>query len=174
MQPLFVFWERKLKILISFICIALASLNKKEKKAKFVMTSPHLVDIVRFGVSYLSQFYFPLKHVAMGKMPLHIKGRSFLINTFPCTSLGDVGFHGMQDFLFGSLQSTPLRAHASLRVVSSLVRFHTPHGFVFPQSTRQWGNMPLYIKGRSFLINTFPCASLGDVGLHGMQNPLFG
>ena len=39
-------------------------------------------------------------------MPLHIEGRSFLINTFPCASLGDVGFHGMQDPppLFGSLQ----------------------------------------------------------------------
>ena len=67
MQPLFVFWERKLKILISFICIALASLNKKEKKAKFVMTPPHLVDIVCFGVSYPSRFCFPLKHVAMGE-----------------------------------------------------------------------------------------------------------
>ena len=33
-------------------------------------------------------------------MPLHIEGRSFLINTFPCASLGDVGFHGMQDLPF--------------------------------------------------------------------------
>ena len=43
-----------------------------------------------------------------GKMPLHIEGRSFFINTSPCTSLGDVGFHKMQDPPFGLLQSTPL------------------------------------------------------------------
>ena len=30
-------------------------------------------------------------------MPLHIKGRSFLISTFSCTCLGNVGFHEMQD-----------------------------------------------------------------------------
>ena len=51
---------------------------------------------------------------------------------------------------------------------------HTPHGFVLPQSTQQWGKRPLHIKVRSFLINTFPCASLSDVGFHGMQDPLFG
>ena len=28
-------------------------------------------------------------------------------------------------------------------------------------------------EGRSFLINTFSCASLGDVGFYGMQDPPF-
>ena len=56
-----------------------------------------------------------------------------------------------------------------------IVRFeaHTPHGFVLPQSTQQWTKRPLHIKGRSFLINTFSCASLGDVGFYGMQDPPF-
>ena len=44
---------------------------------------------------------------------------------------------------------------------------------VLPQSTQQWGKRPLHIEGRSFLINTFSCASLGDVGFHGMQDPSF-
>ena len=30
-------------------------------------------------------------------MPLHIEGSSLLINTSPCASLGDVGFHELQD-----------------------------------------------------------------------------
>ena len=50
---------------------------------------------------------------------------------------------------------------------------YTPHGFVFPQSTQQWGKRPLHIEERSFLINTFPYSSLGDVGFHGMQDPPF-
>ena len=50
---------------------------------------------------------------------------------------------------------------------------HTPHGFVLPQNTQQWGKRPLHIEGRSFLINTFSCASLGNVGFHGMQDPSF-
>uniref|UniRef100_A0A7N2LM10 Copine C-terminal domain-containing protein n=1 Tax=Quercus lobata TaxID=97700 RepID=A0A7N2LM10_QUELO len=39
--------------------------------------------------------------VALGKRPLHIKGKSFLISTSPCASLSDVGFHGLQDSLLG-------------------------------------------------------------------------
>ena len=34
-------------------------------------------------------------------MPLHIKIRSLLISTSSCASLGDVGFHGLQDPLLG-------------------------------------------------------------------------
>ena len=57
-----------------------------------------------------------------------------------------------------------------------IVRFrvHTPHSFVLPQSTQQWGKRPLHIKGRLFLISTSSCASLGDVRFHGLQNPLLG
>ena len=47
------------------------------------------------------------------KRPLHIEGRSFLINTFPCASLGDVGFHGMQDppFWVTTIMSRKTRAN---------------------------------------------------------------
>ena len=40
-------------------------------------------------------------------MPLHIKGKSFLISTVPCAFLGDVGFYGLQDLLLG-LNNTAL------------------------------------------------------------------
>ena len=53
-------------------------------------------------------------------------------------------------------------------------RAHAPHGFVLPQSTQQWGKMPLHIKGRSFPINTFPCASLGDVDSMECKTPPLG
>ena len=36
------------------------------------------------------------------------------MSTSSCASLGDVGFHGMQDLDFGSLQSTPLLGHYNL------------------------------------------------------------
>ena len=51
---------------------------------------------------------------------------------------------------------------------------HTPHSFVFPQSTQKWGKMPLHIKGMSLLISTSPCASLSDVGFHELQDSLLG
>ena len=51
---------------------------------------------------------------------------------------------------------------------------HTPHGFVLLQSTQQWRKRPLHIRGKSFFISTFPCASLGNVGFHGLQDPLLG
>jgi len=50
---------------------------------------------------------------------------------------------------------------------------HTPHGFVLPQSIQQWGKRPLHIEGRLFLINTFSCASLGDMEFHEMQDDPF-
>ena len=50
---------------------------------------------------------------------------------------------------------------------------HAPHGFVLPQSTQQLGKRILHIERRSFLINTFPCASLGNIGFYGMQDPPF-
>ena len=49
---------------------------------------------------YPSQFCSPPKHIAR-KRPLHIKERSLLINTSPYASLGDVGFHGLQDPFLG-------------------------------------------------------------------------
>ena len=57
-----------------------------------------------------------------------------------------------------------------------IVRFevHTPHNFILPQSTQQWGNMSLYIKGMSLLIGTSPCASLDDVRFYVMQDLPFG
>ena len=51
---------------------------------------------------------------------------------------------------------------------------NTPHGFVLPQSTQQWGKRPLHIQGSPLLIMTSPCASLGDVGFHELQDPLLG
>ena len=49
-------------------------------------------------------------------MPLHIKGRPLLISTSPCASLGDVGFHELQDPLLGHYNPPPLRAHTSSRM----------------------------------------------------------
>ena len=34
--------------------------------------------------------------------------------------------------------------------------------------------MPLHIEGSSLLISTSPCAFLGDVGFHELQDPLLG
>ena len=58
--------------------------------------------------------------------------------------------------------------------ILSALGSHIPHGFILLQSTQQWGKRPLHIKGRSLLISTSPYASVGDVGLHGMQDPPFG
>ena len=98
---------------------------------------------------------------------------------------------------FGSLQSTPPYKHMRPRVwdphfwlghdsdtiyndltppvqiLSALVP-RTPHGFVFLQSTQQWGKRPLHIKEKSLFISTSPYASLGDVGFHGLQDPFLG
>ena len=58
-------------------------------------------------------------------MPLYIKGRSFLINTFPYVSLGDVGFHEMQYPLLGS--NPPPYGHTCPRVWGP--HFQLGHGF---------------------------------------------
>ena len=42
---------------------------------------------------------------------------------------------------------------------------HTPHSFVLPQSTQQWGKISLHIEGSSLLISTSLCASPSEVGL---------
>ena len=130
-------------------------------------------------------FVLPQSTQQWGKRPLPIEGRSFLINTFPCASLGDVGFHGMQDPHFWVTTIHPLYGHTRLCVqgphfwlghgsdticnnptLPMQILFalgpYTSHGFILPQSTHQWGKMPLHIEGRLFLINTFSCASLGD------------
>ena len=63
-----------------------------------VVSSPpfgNYVDIIRFGAHTPHGFVLP--QVALGKRPLHIEGKSFLINTFSCAFLGDVGFHEMLD-----------------------------------------------------------------------------
>ena len=84
-----------------------------------------------------------------------------------------VRFHGLQDPPFWVSTIHPPNGHTSY---VDIVCFgaHTPHNFVLSQNTQQWGKMYLHIKGRSFLINAFSCASLGDVGFHGMQDPPFG
>ena len=64
---------------------------------------------------------FVLPQVALGKRPLHIEGSPLLISTSPCTSLGDVGFHELQDPLLDHYNPPPLRAHASLRVGLTLL-----------------------------------------------------
>ena len=89
------------------------------------------------------------------KMLLHIKGRSLLISTFPCASLSGVGFHELQDTTFGFL--------------------HTyPSWFCSPPKHTTMGKRSLHAKGRSLLISTYPCAFLGDVGFHGLQDSTFG
>ena len=88
----------------------------------FVTTPPHLCRYcLLWGLIPLTVLFSPKAHSSGEKRPLHIKGRSFLISTFSCASLGNIGFHGMQDPLFGSLQSTPLWAHVSLRVGPTLL-----------------------------------------------------
>ena len=44
---------------------------------------------------------FVLPQVTLEKRPHTQQGRAFLISTFPYASLGDVGFHEMQDPLLG-------------------------------------------------------------------------
>ena len=74
----------------------------------YVTTRPIYVDIVRFGAHTPHNFVSRLKaHNSGWKMTLHLKGKSLVINTFPCASLRDVGFYRLQGSPFGSLQSPP-------------------------------------------------------------------
>ena len=61
---------------------------------------PNCVDIVHFGAHTSHSFVLPQNTQQWGKRPLHIKGKSFLINTFSGASLDDVGFYEMQDLPF--------------------------------------------------------------------------
>ena len=97
------------------------------------------VDIIRFGVSYPLRFCSPPKHRVLGeKASLHIKGRSFLINTFSCASLGDVGFHGMQDPSFWV--TTYIMTQGKALATSTLYLKRTCHN---------WGFLQLLIKPNS-------------------------
>ena len=66
----------------------------------YVTTLPQLCRYYPLWHLYSSRFCSPSKHTAVGEKAFDIKGKSFLINTFSCASLGDVGFHGMQDHPF--------------------------------------------------------------------------
>ena len=74
-----------------------------------VTAHPNYVDIVHFGAH--TPYNFVISQVAVGKRPLHIEGRSFIINTFPCASLGNVGFHRIQDPPFWVITIQIGRAH---------------------------------------------------------------
>ena len=140
-----------------------------------VMTSPHLCRYCPlWGIIPPHGFVLPQSTQQWGKRPLHIKRRSLLISTSPCASLGDVGFHGMQDPPFCVTTIHPPYRHTRPRMWNphfrlghgsdticndltptcvDIVRFetHAPHGFILPQSTQQWGKRPLHIEGRPFL-----------------------
>ena len=77
---------------------------------------PNCVDIVHFRAHAPHDFILTQSTQQWGKRPLHIKGRSFPINTFSYASLDDVGFHGMQDPPFGSLQHMITLIYVSIHI----------------------------------------------------------
>ena len=79
-------------------------------------TPPHLCRYCSlWGLIPLRFCSFP-KYTAVGKRSLHSEGKSFLINTFPCGSLGDVGFHRMLDPSFWVTTIHPPYGHTHHRV----------------------------------------------------------
>ena len=135
-----------------------------------VTTPPHLCRYCPlWGLIPLMVLFSPEEHSSEGKGICTFKRRSFLINTgIRVLTCGAHTFgQGMALIPSGNDPTSPMQ-------ILSTLGSHTPHGFILPQSTQQWGKRPLHIEGRSFLINTFSCASLDDVGFHGMQDPPFG
>ena len=86
------------------------------------------------------------------------------------------GFEGKMPY-FNCSSNLPISANrwCTKKKYHQKTYSHDPsHDFILSQSTQQWGKRPLHNEGRSFLINTFSCVSLSDVGFHGLQDPFFG